>query len=243
MMKENLKKIFFPRQDQKTIQIPDEKTSQVPDFETFIDLVLAIPEEYFFQKALEDDPIYGRLTRKHKQELVAEARSCGSQFAQEALKQSKNIFQLLKEEQIDYSNPDKPNGGSYVIFAQYTEPNHITVFQDSVAKFLELVATTKYRSFLTEERLKSLLLAHEYFHYLEFSHEKTIVTKTKKMVLWRFLGYAYQTRFICLSEMSAMVFAKTYTDFPYSPYILDCLLTYAYNKELSYKIYQSIKRD
>lgn len=241
-MKMNIKKILFPNSQPP----PDQETAStaaVPDFETFVEMVMAIPEEKFYQHALKADPVYGRMTEELKAELIAAAVACGSDYAERAKKETMDIFALLDKADIAYTNPAAPSGGSYLIFAQYVEPNKITVFQDSINQFLNLVCQTKYRHDFSEKMLKQLLVAHEYFHCLEFRYEASIITKTKKMVLWSFLRYRYETAFISLSEMSAMAFARAYLELPYSPFVLDCLLTYAYNKEMSYQIYQNIRME
>lgn len=242
MMNMNIKKIFFPNSQAPPKQ-EETDVASVPDFEAFVELVMAIPEEKFYQDALKADPVYGRMTEELKAELIAEAVICGSDYAESVKKEAPNLSVLLEREGIIYTNPPTPNGGSYLIFAQYVEPNKITVFQDSIDKFLNLVSGTKYQHVFSEKILKQLLIAHEYFHYLEFKDAASVITKTKKMVLWSLLGYRYQTTFMSLSEMSAMAFAKAYLGLDYSPFVLDCLLTYAYNKEMSYQIYQNIRME
>ncbi|MGT2929077.1 hypothetical protein ACVR1G_02290 [Streptococcus dentasini] len=242
MMNMNIKKIFFPN-SQAPPKPEATDAASVPDFETFVELVMAIPEEKFYQDALKADPVYGRMTEELKAELIAEAVTCGSAYAEGVRTEAPDLPALLEREGIIYTNPPIPSGGSYLIFAQYVEPNKITVFQDSIDKFLNLVSGTKYQHDFSEKALKQLLIAHEYFHYLEFKDAASVITKSKKMVLWSLLGYRYQTTFISLSEMSAMAFAKAYLGLAYSPFILDCLLTYAYNKEMSYQIYQNIRME
>lgn len=242
MMKARLKEIFFPKQQAVSIDAEEELLAlDVPEFEDFIEQVLAIPEASFYQSALREDPIYSRMSAELQAELIALAEDCGQTYADEALAESASISGLLDFKGLAYSNPAMPNGGGYVIFAQYVEPDKITVFQDSIDKFLALVKGSRYEELFPEKLIKEVLMAHEYFHYLEFQNEKTIVTKTKRMTLWTLLGYQHQTKFISLSEMSAMAFAKAYHHLSFSPFVLDCLLTYAYSKEMSYRIYQNIR--
>lgn len=207
-------------------------------FEAFIAEVLALDEAHFYQQAVMNDPVFGKMTPAFQSELIREGIACGEWYAQTYLAKEKNITQLFKQTKIDFRVEEMPAGGGHVIFAQFKEPNQITLFTDSLDQYDELIATTLFQTELAKEIVQDVLMAHEFFHYLEASNHKQIITLTKKLTLWQLLGFKYETTLISLSEIAAMSFAKAYTGFPYSPFIFDSLLTYAYNQEMSYKIYQ-----
>ena len=59
------------------------------------------------------------------------------------------------------------------------------------------------------------------------------------MELWR-KPFSNRSRILALSEMAAMAFAKEMTGIRWSPYVLDVLLIYGYNKEAACALYEEI---
>lgn len=71
-----------------------------------------------------------------------------------------------------------------VLFAQYVQPDEITIFMDCVEKAAQLQKKSGC-TLLEKETLTKILLAHELFHAVEELHEKEIYTRTEEVELWR----------------------------------------------------------
>lgn len=92
---------------------------------------------------------------------------------------------------------------------------------------------------LEKDRLFNVLLAHELFHAVEEQHADEIYTRTEKVELWR-KPFSNRSSIACLSEMAAMAFAGELLGLDCSPYMLDVLLVYAYDKEAAWGLYEEI---
>lgn len=97
------------------------------------------------------------------------------------------------------------------------------------------------REVLTEQLdIKSLLLAHELFHFVEEKYKKEIFTKQEKIRLWSLGPLHNDSTIIALSEVAAMAFAQAITGIPYSPYVMDVFLVYGYSPEEASGLYEEI---
>lgn len=187
------------------------------------------------------EPLERKFTEEQKKEYIRKANICGEQEAEELLKQYPNAgIQTLAEDMgFTVKMPKTPIGGGHVIFAQYVEPKEITVFTDCVEKAEKLIKEEQLSSLLEGFDLTEVLLAHELFHGIEYRKRKEIFTQTEKIQLWR-KPFSNKSRIICLSEIAAMAFAEKMTGIHGSPYILDVLLMYVYNKEAAEALYEEI---
>lgn len=71
-----------------------------------------------------------------------------------------------------------------MLFAQFVEPDEITIFTDCVDKASRLEEECGC-DLLRRENLTNTLLAHELFHAVEEQHVKEIYTRTERVELWR----------------------------------------------------------
>ena len=76
--------------------------------------------------------------------------------------------------------PKVPTGGGVVLFAQYVQPDEITIFTDCVDKAAALEKQCGC-PLLKKERLLEILLAHELFHAVEEQYAGEIFTRTEKI--------------------------------------------------------------
>ena len=138
-----------------------------------------------------------------------------------------------------FSNEQKvPVGGGLVLFAQFVEPDEITIFTDCVDKASRLEEECGC-DLLRRENLTNTLLAHELFHAVEEQHVKEIYTRTERVELWR-KPFSNKSTISCLSEIAAMAFAGKLLDLKVSPYMLDVLLVYSYDKNAAWGLYDEI---
>lgn len=112
------------------------------------------------------------------------------------------------------------------MFAQYVQPDEITIFTDCVDKAAALEKQCGC-PLLKKERLLEILLAHELFHAVEEQYAGEIFTRTEKIELWR-KPFSNRSVISCLSEIAAMAFARQLSGLSVSPYMLDVLLVYSY---------------
>ena len=89
------------------------------------------------------------------------------------------------------------------------------------------------------DELIARIVAHELFHAVEERHVKEIYTRTERVELWR-KPFSNKSTISCLSEIAAMAFAGKLLDLKVSPYMLDVLLVYSYDKNAAWGLYDEI---
>lgn len=207
--------------------------------EGMVEKLMKIPEENWGKYAFLHEPLERKFCEEQKKDYTRCAIECGKNEADLFLQRWKSVGEAVSEEGIKLLTPDTPAGGGHVLFAQYVEPDEITVFMDCVSKAEHLIDEEQLRQTLAGANVYELLLAHEFFHYIEYKKEKEIYTQTEKIELWR-KPFSNRSKIVCLSEIAAMAFAKRILNLSYCPYIMDVLLVYSYNKEAAIALYEEI---
>lgn len=206
-----------------------------------LSVLTELTDEQWAGYAFDHEILERKISPEKKKEYQVRANQCGQAEAEKLLREypEDSVYSIIKKLGFTMAFPDIPNGGGHVIFAQYVEPDQITVFMDCIKKASDLIQKEGLKQYLTGFDLKEVLLAHELFHGIEYRNAKTIYTQTEKIDLWR-KPFVNRSRIIALSEMAAMAFAKKLTGLTCSPYVLDVLLMYCYNKEAASALYDEI---
>lgn len=202
-----------------------------------IENLLNIKEEEFAHYFLSYDTLYRKFNHKEKNQYVKNAIECGKKESYELKKIYKNINDIsynfnLKIEKLDGTIESNGN----FVFAQYIEPDNIKISMDCVNKAYNLIKEYNLEDYFFNTSLINLLLAHELFHKIEYNKNKTIYTQTEKIELW-IKPFSNKSKIMQLSEIAAMSFVKNILDLKFSPYIMDYLFIYCYNKDMCYKLY------
>lgn len=140
---------------------------------------------------------------------------------------------LCGELGLKLETPATPAGGGQVLFAQFVQPDGITIFTDCLDKAETLGGLLPARA-----KLQSIILAHELFHAVEEANPD-IYTRTEKIELWR-KPFSNKSCIVCLSEIAAMAFAKQLLGLDFNPYALDVLLVYPYDAQAACGLYAEI---
>lgn len=193
-----------------------------------------VSEESWGYYAFRRDPIRGRFTNEQKQVLIERALECGRAKARQIKSQYTftTMYELANLLNIKVAYPDRPVGGGHIIFAQFVNPNEITIFKDSIDK-------AKDCETLNHLDVEQILLAHEIFHYVE-EQDKEIFTRNEKIRLWKFGPFKNDSQIVCLSEIAGMAFAKELLSLDFSPFLLDVLLVGLYQEKVSDALYEEI---
>lgn len=209
--------------------------------EQMISKLIGLDEIQWGRYAFYHEPLERKFTDEQKTEYTKKAYQCGRQEAVEIKQKypSMTLRQIVRECGLKLYTPDLPTGGGHVIFAQYTEPDEITIFQDCVKKAADLISEKGMESYFSETEIEEILLAHELFHGIEYQKKRSIYTQTERIELWR-KPFSNRSRIICLSEMAAMAFSRELVQTSFSPYVLDVFLMYSYNKEAACALYEEI---
>lgn len=202
--------------------------------EEMVERLQSITDEVWGLYAFRRDPIRGKFTKEEKTRLVNQAIACGREKALQIKKDKiwQSVYELATQLGLKVEYPDRPVGGGHIIFAQFVNPNIITIYKDSIDKAEKCDA-------LQGIQVEQIVLAHEIFHYIE-EQDEDIFTRTEKIRLWKIGPFKNDSNIVCLSEIAGMAFAKELLDLEYSPFILDVLLVSLYHTNVSDALYEEI---
>ena len=210
------------------------------DFDKMWHTLMEISDDKWGMYAFAREPLERKFTLEQKKEYINKASECGINWAKKIKEKygTNAPFQIAEKMGMKVMMPKTPIGGGQVLFAQFVEPNEITIFTDCVEKGDKLYEQSNCEV-LKAEKLLDILLAHELFHAIEELYASSIYTRTEKIELWK-KPFSNQSSIICLSEIAAMAFAKELLQLPCSPYVLDVLLVYGYDKKMAWELYEEI---
>lgn len=200
-----------------------------------------LTEEEWGLYAFSREPLEGKFTTEQKLQYTKKAAACGREEAErlQAELGKRDGRAAAERLGLKVSTPDMPNGGGHVIFAQYREPDEITIFMDGVKKGQRMMEDEAAAEALDHTDLFELLLAHELFHAIEYQKRKEIYTQTERVELWR-KPFSNRSRIIALGEIAAMAFAKQWMGLSWMPYVLDVALMWCYEPEAAEELYEEI---
>ncbi|WP_430612106.1 hypothetical protein [Enterococcus sp. DIV0876] len=190
-----------------------------------------------------------KISEEEKREIIEESILCGRFWANEMLKQ----FDLMSYDHADRSSYLASRLGLTIteksvrptkfrmVFAQFITERSIELIDEPIAAYTEL--TKNSLKLPKTEIVRSLLIAHEIFHYLEEQYGKNMYHTTKTIVLWRFFQYEHRSTIRCASEIAAMAFAKELCTANFVPQILDVLLSYPLEVDFSKSIYDRVLKE
>jgi hypothetical protein len=194
--------------------------------------------------AFSREPLKSRVGREEKVKLSEKAMECGEMYVLKI----KEIYGTIPPEKLanvlglkvqwleDISNRGQIN------FAEFVEPDVIHINMETITVAKKYLTTGIFYGILVDKTIEDILLAHEIFHYLEMQDSDTVFTRNYKIRLWQCLGFANNSRLVCLSEIAAMAFVSKYLKLGYSAYVYEVLLTYFINKQEGYRLYDEICR-
>ena len=214
-------------------------------FRKILENVTQLPDEVWWQYAFASSPMNQVLPYQKKMLLARKAARCGDGYAMQYKENDKNLVpeKIAKSLGLSVTVRQCASACGQVFFAQFTEPDKIVIYEDSIHRFQAFIQEeTEEGDWWRTADIRQVILAHELFHWVEMKEQKTIYTRTERIQLWKIGPLTNHSRISCLSEIAAMHFAKTLTNFPFSPYVLDVLLIYPYNKEAASASFRSLIR-
>jgi len=188
--------------------------------------------------AFSRDILNNKVSYAEKKNLIKKAIKCGRMKAKEIYEQcgTNDIKSVAKYLGLKVEYLDEEIMNDRMLFALFTPPKNISIMKEPIKKAL---SSKEVMDILTETDIENLILAHEIFHFIE-EDDNEIFTRKQKVILWKIFNYKHTSTIRALSEIAAMSFAKEFNAITYSPFLLDVILYYGYNKKSSGKLYLEI---
>ncbi|MCR4942987.1 MAG: hypothetical protein K5986_00660 [Clostridium sp.] len=214
---------------------------KIPEIRKMLEDLIAVSDDKWGRYAFRREPLNGRFSEKERNLLISKANICGREEAEKIKEKfnTESIYECTEKLNLNVDYPDKPVGGAHILFAQFVEPNNISLFKDSLDKAKKLIEEESLHNIFEEDSIREILLAHEVFHFIEEKNDE-LFKKTEKIRLWKLGPLKNDSSIVALGEIAGMAFAKEFLKLEFSPYILDIFLVYIYNKEASYMLYKEV---
>lgn len=176
--------------------------------------------------------LYRDLLKKYKylssdsiDEIIEKSIQCAQKIYKEIDKDAPILehFEKYKVKIFEIDN-DKINMLSFYDKGS----NELVVVNNKLRKYLEdyNVASS---SEITEDRLRQIVLAHEFYHVYEMN-EKNIYTYSN-IYKRKFLGFTWKDKIPEASEIGANEFSKLYNNLDFNPIIMNKIIECSYSKK------------
>lgn len=203
----------------------------------WVEDLLTLNDEDWCQYTFNRDPLVGRITSTQESEFCQKARNCGVEQANRLHDAygDNSPSHLIKQIGLNLLL----KRGESALFACFEEPNTITVYLDNADATDQLIAKESLSEWIGNIHTADLLIAHELYHYLEYSLPD-IYTTQKLISLWKIGPFENRSRILCLQELGAMAFAKELVGLNCSAYLFDVLMLFPRNPQKAKELYDNI---
>lgn len=203
--------------------------------------LLQLTDEDWARYAFLSEPLVNRISLEKRNQYSQETTLDAIRLAQDIRRQFGNVSteQLLRHLNINHVVKSAQDGGGFSMFACFEEPNTITVFRDNADATDKLIDENGLRESLGNIRTVDVLIAHELYHFLEFTRGD-VYSVQQKMKVWQVGPFKNISRIKCLGEIGAMSFARELLGLTYSPNIFNVMMLYAQNPVSAERLFTRI---
>lgn len=184
-----------------------------------------LPQETWARILLQQDPIYPKIPTADVEYYIRQGLQAGLDAASQW--NLSQIYQAIENQQVRLCT--KHSEGPCGIHAEYrsvqgssSSDREIRLYEQTLQEIRS--AAELYKIPLHMQQIRDLHLAHEFYHYLEDTHQVD-VSQTNRFVSFMVFHLFRQTRAIkSLHEIAAHTFAQHLCQTTYHPLQLDWLL-------------------
>ena len=208
---------------------------------TWIETLLTLPDSVWDAYAFAREPLAGRITPTMRLEFAEKSRLCGLNYANAVnfIPDEGELAELVRSKGVKVEYQNSKSGGAYSFFAKFTVPDEISIYSASAMATDTLIESEGLHDLIGDVKTADVLLAHEFFHFFEFSDPDSYTLK-KHLLLWKLGPFKNESTIGALEEIGAMAFAQKLLKLPYSPYIFDVLMLYPANQQRAKAVYDAI---
>lgn len=203
--------------------------------------LLQLTDEDWARFVFLSEPLVNRISLEKRNQYSKETTLNAVQLAQEIRQRLGNISteQLLKHLNINLVKKFAQEGGGFSMFACFEEPNTITVFRDNADATDKLIDENGLREVVGNVSTVDVLIAHELYHFLEFTRSDVYSTQ-QQIKVWQIGHFKNISRIKCLGEVGAMSFARELLGLTYSPNMFNVMMLYAQNPVSAERLFMRI---
>ncbi len=206
----------------------------------FVQTMLSLDEEHLERIAFLNEPMAHTLSCEQKHVLAQKAQDCGRQEAVTL----QNLYGARTPEQYVelcsgvIKETEEPPEEEYTLFASFERPNVVTINTANTQRSEQLIADYGLRPLLGDVQVRDVLLSHELYHLLESRMGKDSFVRQKHACFFEWGRLRWMRRVGCLEEIAAMAFAQQLMKLPYSPYVFNIVMLYAFHPEQALRVFK-----
>ena len=233
---------FYAERYQKMAGI--EVAGPCPPLAEMLDVLTALPDEVYGRYAFHREPLRGKVPEAERDRLILHCQAEGDRCAHELREEFGSLrpSELAAHLHLSVDRPVTPVGGGRVLFAEFEEPDKIRVYQSAVSRAREAIAEQGLEAYFHGIDIEEILIAHELYHWVEQRYAHQLFSRNHTITLWTLGPYRHTAHLACLSEITAMRFAKALTGLPCSPFFLDMFISYTYQPEAGAMLYHELQQ-
>jgi hypothetical protein len=224
----------------------EDKTENLVELKEKISILAEIDDMTWGNYAISRDFLRDRIPLDQRERMIKEAIACGEKYADIAFEETgeREPDKIAQKLSLQVVEKNQPMTEKRALFAQFTEPDLVELMTEPMKKYEELLSLEDTEQeglrLPSLDKVHNLILAHEIFHYYEGRDEATIYTRNEKIHLWSFWKWHNDSTIRALGEIAAMTFSRKINNTLYSPFLLDVLLYWGYNRKGANSIYNDI---
>ena len=182
-----------------------------------------LPDEVFAFSDLKEDTAYRRIPRQKRRYYLQEPIRLGGQAAIQY--RGRDLERILRDSGVSVQTlHDGPPGYLHAQILYDGDRREVQIYTAVARRLSEVMAETPFP--FTPEQLQKLFLAHEFYHWLEYSSQTSTDSRCEPVEV-RLLGlFRSRVRIRRTSEIAAFQFAKEFCQLSIHPKIMDYVLLY-----------------
>jgi hypothetical protein len=198
--------------------------------EVWIRELLQLTDEEWSRYAFLSEPLANRISQEQRTEFSQKTTRSAVNLAQEIRRQFGNISpeMMVRKLSLNLIEKNVQEGGGFSMFACFEDPNTITIFRDNADATDKLIDEKGLREVVGDIKTVDLLIAHELYHFLEFTRID-VYSASKRIKVWQIGPFKNISRIKCLGEIGAMAFTRELLKLPYCPNVFNVLMLYTQN--------------
>ena len=205
-------------------RLPQRNVSEVDaDFLALLKEVKDLPDSTFWKECFSRNKTTKKFSQGKMLRLGQMASDCGKEYAEKYRAEfaGGSMKELCLKNGITIQKFTMPQSPAVELFGLFEAPNSISVRADLLQECDSYVKSTGISTVLDGVNCGEVLIAHEFFHFLEYRNEKSIITCTYSEPQGLF---AKRRSIPLLGEIAAMSFAKHLFQLSWNPFMLDCVM-------------------
>lgn len=201
--------------------------------------LISAPEEVFWRECFLRNASTRNRTIPEVRTLGGRAEACGQTYARQFMPLRTPVDALCRENGLEIRGFAMPESPSMEIFALFEPPATIFIRPDLLADCDAYIQKSGLCQVLGSFRCEDVVLAHEFFHFLESRAGGEIFTRVYREPAGLFRRKAPLPP---LSEIAAMRFARELLGLPWSPFILDSVMLHIHDIPSALAIVKRLER-